>query len=50
MDNKNTKPVERKNSALLTAQLTSKLLDENLMQRYGTSLDINMGQRIPEIS
>jgi hypothetical protein len=40
----NNNKVARKNSAVLTAQLTSKLLDENLMQRYGTSLDINMGR------
>lgn len=35
---------DRKNSSQLTAQLTNKLLDENLMQRYGTSLNINMGR------
>jgi hypothetical protein len=33
-----------KDSANLTAMLTNKLLDENLMQRYGTSLNINMGR------
>lgn len=38
------RPVERKNSALLAARLTKELLDDNLMQRYGTSLDINMGR------
>ena len=36
--------LDRKNSSELTAQITSKLLDENLMQRYGTSLNINMGR------
>lgn len=35
---------DRKSSAVLTAQMTNKLLDENLMQRYGTSLNINMGR------
>jgi hypothetical protein len=35
---------ERKDSSQLTAKLTAKLLDENLMQRYGTSLNINMGR------
>jgi len=34
----------RKNSAILTAQLIEKLVDENLMQRYGTSLEVNMGR------
>jgi hypothetical protein len=34
----------RKNSALLAADLTRELIDENLMQKYGTSLDINMGR------
>ena len=28
----------------MTAQLISKLVDENLMQRYGTSLEVNMGR------
>jgi hypothetical protein len=37
-------PVDRKSSAVLAARLTAELLDENLMQRYGTSLDINMGR------
>jgi hypothetical protein len=35
---------QRKNSAELTAILTSKLLDDNLMKRYGTSLSVNMGR------
>lgn len=35
---------DHKDSASLTAALSSKLLDENLMQRYGTSLNINMGR------
>ncbi len=34
----------KRNSAILAADLTRELLDENLMQRYGTSLDINMGR------
>ena len=34
----------RKNSALLAANLTRELIDDNLMQKYGTSLDINMGR------
>ena len=34
----------RKNSALMTSQLIGKLVDENLMQRYGTSLEVNMGR------
>ena len=34
----------RKNSALLAANLTLELIDDNLMQKYGTSLDINMGR------
>ena len=34
----------RKNSAVMTAQLIGKLVDENLMQRYGTSLEVNMGR------
>lgn len=35
---------DRRRSELLTAELTKKLVDENLMQRYGTSLNINMGR------
>lgn len=35
---------QRKNSAELTAILTQKLLDDNLMKRYGTSLSVNMGR------
>jgi hypothetical protein len=35
---------QRKNSAELTAILTQKLLDDNLMKRYGTSLNVNMGR------
>ena len=36
--------LRRKNSALLAARLTKELIDDNLMQRYGTSLDVNMGR------
>jgi len=36
--------ITRKNSALLAATLTKELIDENLMQRYGTSIDVNMGR------
>jgi hypothetical protein len=36
--------ITRKNSALLAAKLTKELIDENLMQRYGTSIDVNMGR------
>jgi hypothetical protein len=36
--------IQRRNSAELTAILTSKLLDDNLMKRYGTSLNVNMGR------
>ena len=36
--------LSRKNSAELMAVLTSKLLDDNLMKRYGTSLNVNMGR------
>ena len=39
-----TRKAARKNSAILTAQLIEKLVDENLMQRYGTSLEVNMGR------
>jgi hypothetical protein len=35
---------QRRNSAELTAILTQKLLDDNLMKRYGTSLNVNMGR------
>ena len=34
----------RKNSAAWTALISSQLLDENLLQRYGTSLNVNMGR------
>jgi hypothetical protein len=34
----------RKDSSILSAILTAKLLDENLIARYGTSLNINMGR------
>jgi hypothetical protein len=34
----------RKNSVLLASRLTNELLDENLMQKYGTSIHINMGR------
>jgi hypothetical protein len=33
----------RATSAIAT-QLTSQLLDDNLMKRYGTSLNVNMGR------
>lgn len=36
--------LERKNSSKMTALIASRLIDDNLMQRYGTSLDINMGR------
>jgi len=29
---------------MLAAKLTRELIDDNLMQKYGTSLDINMGR------
>ena len=41
MDNNNLR-LERKGSAQLAARLTKELVDDNLMQKYGTSLDINM--------
>lgn len=34
----------RRTSAQQVANLTSKLIDENLMNKYGTSLEINMGR------
>lgn len=34
---------KRKNSLNLMNELTAKLLDNKLMERYGTSLAINMG-------
>lgn len=36
--------ISRKNSILVASELTRQLIDENLMQKYGTSLDINMGR------
>jgi len=35
--------VKRKNSLILMENLTTKLLDSKLMERYGTSLSVNMG-------
>jgi len=35
---------KRKNTAKMTASLIGKLVDENLMQKYGTSLEVNMGR------
>jgi hypothetical protein len=43
MENKERRTA-RKNSAIMTAQLIGKLVDDNLMQRYGTSLEVNMGR------
>jgi hypothetical protein len=36
--------IDRKGSAMLAARLTKELVDDNLMQRYGTSLHINMSR------
>jgi hypothetical protein len=36
--------MNRRNSGELAAILTQKLLDDNLMKRYGTSLSVNMGR------
>jgi hypothetical protein len=36
--------LKRKNSEEIMNYLTSKLLDDNLMKRYGTSLNVNMGR------
>lgn len=36
--------MNRKNSGELAAVLQQKLLDDNLMKRYGTSLTVNMGR------
>ena len=34
----------RKTSALLTAELSRKLVDTDLMHKYGTSLNVNMSR------
>ena len=38
------KKPERKTSEQLTSLMMSQIIDDNLMQRYGTSLSINMGR------
>ena len=42
LDQKN-KPI-RKTSVELTGLMMSQIVDDNLMQRYGTSLTVNMGR------
>src|SRR5688500_12186045 len=39
-----SKSPERKNSVEWSAQIASKILDGDLKERYGTSLNINMGR------
>jgi hypothetical protein len=41
---KHNRRIVRKKSAIMTASLIGKLVDENLMQKYGTSLEVNMGR------
>jgi len=36
--------LQRKTSKLMTAELTKKLVDKDLMHKYGTSLEINMNR------
>jgi len=36
--------IQRKTSALLTAELSKKLVDLDLMHKYGTSLNVNMSR------
>lgn len=36
--------IQRKTSKLLTKELTKKLVDLDLMHKYGTSLEINMSR------
>jgi hypothetical protein len=36
--------VDRKNTLDIASFLTQQLLDDNLMKRYGTSLNVNMGR------
>jgi hypothetical protein len=36
--------VERRNESDIATHLTQQLLDDNLMKRYGTSLNVNMGR------
>jgi hypothetical protein len=36
--------LQRKTSALLTAELSKKLVDVELMHKYGTSLNVNMSR------
>ena len=36
--------LQRKTSKLMTAELTKKLVDSELMHKYGTSLEINMSR------
>lgn len=36
--------IQRKTSKLMTAELTKKLVDSDLMHKYGTSLEINMSR------
>jgi hypothetical protein len=43
-DNNLVKPQQKKDSSILASVLSSRLLDDNLMSRYGTSLNINMGR------
>ena len=35
---------DRKTSLELTGMMMNQIIDENLMQRYGTSLQVNMGR------
>jgi hypothetical protein len=41
---KKDRKTKRKTTAIMTASLIGKLVDENLMQKYGTSLEVNMGR------
>ena len=43
-DKKVIRKPDRKTSVELTGLMMSQIIDENLMQRYGTSLQVNMGR------
>jgi hypothetical protein len=41
--------VERRNTSDIATQLTQQLLDDKLMKRYGTSLNVNMGREYQKV-